>query len=93
MYFDKETVDYFNDNFIEGVRGTWAEGNVDPMDCYVDDIIRSLMDKADSGSQDFTDEISRLEQLKEEQKALLDTVIQQEEEGLDTITETLQTLL
>ena len=63
------------------------------MDCYVDDIIRSLMDKADSGSRDFTDEISRLEQLKEDQKALLDTVIQQEEEGLDTITETLQTLL
>ena len=93
MYFDKETVDNFNDNFIEGVRGTWAEGNVDPMDCYVDDIIRSLMDKADSGSQDFADEISRLEQLKEDQKALLDTVIQQEEEGLDTITETLQTLL
>ena len=51
------------------------------------------MDKADSGSQDFADEISRLEQLKEDQKALLDTVIQQEEEGLDTITETLQTLL
>ena len=92
MFFDKETVDHFNNRWLEGIEGTWAEGKVDPMDCYVDEIIRSLMDKVESGNTDFSAEISQLQQLLEEQEALLDTVIQEEEASLDAITETLNSL-
>lgn len=93
MFFDKETVDYFNNSYISGVEDTWAEGNVDPMDCYVDDIVRSLMDKAEAGTTDFESEIQQLETLKAEQTELLNTVIQEEEAGFDRIIETLKALV
>lgn len=93
MFFDKETVDYFNDGWLSGIEGTWAEGKVDPMDCYVDDVIRSLMDKVESGDTDFTDEINELETLLEEQNELLNKVIQDEKASLDTLEETLSELV
>lgn len=93
MFFDKETVDYFNDGWLSGIEGTWAEGKVDPMDCYVDDVIRSLMDKVESGDTDFTDEITELETLLEEQNELLNKVIQDEKASLDTLEEMLSELV
>lgn len=93
MFFDKETVDFFNDGWLSGIEGTWAEGKVDPMDCYVDDVIRSLMDKVESGDTDFTDEITELETLLEEQNELLNKVIQDEKASLDTLEEMLSELV
>lgn len=93
MFFDKETVDFFNDGWFSGIEGTWAEGKVDPMDCYVDDVIRSLMDKVESGDTDFTDEITELETLLEEQNELLNKVIQDEKASLDTLEEMLSELV
>lgn len=92
MYFDKETMDYFSDRFSEGIKGTWSEGKIDPMDCYVDDIVRSLMDKAESGDTNYESEIKELKQLEAEQKALLDDVIDEEVEGLASITKMLKTI-
>lgn len=92
MYFDKETMDYFNNHFEEGIKGTWAEGRAEPLDCYVDDIVRSLMDKVESGDKDFTAEIEQLKKLEAEQQALLDTIIADEIEGLSAITETLKAM-
>ena len=89
MYFDKETMDYFNNRWMEGLEGTWAEGRIDPIDCYVDDIVRTLVDKGESGATDFSAEIAQLQQLEKEQKALLDKVIQNEAEGMAAIADTL----
>ena len=90
MYFDKETVDHFTNRWTEGMEGTWAEGNIDPMDCYVDDIIRGLMDKAESGDTEFSSEIAQLEQLLDEQKGHLEEVMQQEADSLDAVAKTLK---
>lgn len=92
MFFDKESVDYFNDGYLEGLEGTWAEGKADPMDCYVDDIIRSLMAKVESGDKDFSAEIAELETLEAEQTELLKQVVQKEKAGLDTLIEMLSGL-
>lgn len=93
MYFDKETVDYFNNNWTEGLEGTWAEGNIDPMDCYVDDIVRTLMTKADSGDTDFSAEIAQLETLKAEQQDKLNAVVEKEKSGMDAVIATLKALI
>lgn len=92
MYFDKETVDYFNNRWMDGLEGTWAEGRIDPIDCYVDDIVRTLVDKGESGATDFSAEIAQLQELEKEQKALLDKVIEAEVEGMAAITKTLQSI-
>ena len=93
MYFDKETVDYFNNNWTERLEGTWAEGNIDPMDCYVDDIVRTLMTKADSGDTDFSAEIAQLETLKAEQQDKLNAVVEKEKSGMDAVIATLKALI
>ncbi len=93
MFFDKETVDHFNNRWLEGLKGTWAEGKVDPMDCYVDEIVRSLMDKAEAGDTDFAAEIAELEKLQKEQTELLNNVVEDEKDGLDTITKMLNGLV
>ena len=93
VYFDKETMDYFSDGYLEGLEGTWAEGRVDPMDCYVDDIVRSIMAKAEAGETDFAAEIAELEALEAEQTELLNTVVSEEKAGLDAIVETLNALV
>ena len=93
MFFDKETVDHFNDRWLEGIKGTWAEGRVDPMDCYVDEIVRGLMDKAESGDTDFAEEIAELEKLEKEQTELLSTVVKEEKAGMESITKALKALI
>lgn len=92
MFFDKESVDYFNDGYLEGLEDTWAEGKADPMDCYVDDVVRSLMAKVESGDKDFSAEIAELESLEAEQTELLNQVVQKEKAGLDTLIEMLNGL-
>lgn len=92
MFFDKESVDYFNDGYLEGLEDTWAEGKADPMDCYVDDVVRSLMAKVESEDKDFSAEIAELESLEAEQTELLNQVVQKEKAGLDTLIEMLNGL-
>ena len=93
MFFDKETVDYFNNRRLEGLEGTWAGGRVDPMDCYVDEIVRGLMDKVESGDTDFAEEIAELEKLEKEQTELLSTVVKEEKAGMESITKALKALI
>ena len=63
------------------------------MDCYVDDIVRSIMAKAEAGETDFAAEIAELEALEAEQTELLNTVVSEEKAGLDAIVETLNALV
>lgn len=93
MYFDKESVDYFTENYEEGLKGTWAEGKTDPMDCYVDDVVRSLMAKTENKDKDFSAEIAELEELEKQQRELLDNVIEKEKNSLDLLTEMLRSLV
>ena len=88
MFFDKETVDFFGDGMKEGIAGTWAEGLVDVPDCYVDDVVRSLMDKVEKGDKDFSAEIKELQSIKKEQQDYLDEVIKKEKDGMDKLVKT-----
>ena len=81
MYFDKETVDHFNNRWEEGLKGTWAEGNVDPIT------------KADSGDTDFSAEIAQLETLKADQQDKLNAVVEKEKAGMDAVIATLKALI
>jgi len=93
QFFDKETVDFFNASIKETLKRTWVEDKYDMDGCYVDEVVRSLMKKADGGSADFTDETAELEKLLEQQQEYLAATLESEKESMDKLAEAIAELL
>lgn len=92
MYFDKETVSFADETFEDGIKNTWAQNKVDIYNCDVQNVVRSLMKKADNKETDFSYEIKALKQEESKQLQLLDKAIEKEKSGLKEITKTLNNM-
>ncbi|MDR2658173.1 MAG: M20/M25/M40 family metallo-hydrolase [Oscillospiraceae bacterium] len=90
--FDEATVEYFINQVLRpDAKNAWGTGYIDSA-ANLHGVIRSLMEKNDSGSADFADEIAILERELSLQEEDLNAVIVEAIADIESITEVIGTI-